>query len=114
MKNFSTKEKRNTIYAAVFLVVAIIIFAGILIFYKGGKEPVLPVESPQKEVPKEKTEEEIIHDLSVPVPGFQETEITKEIMESLAIPAKDFSGGENGDQFLEEKIIESLTKPIKQ
>ncbi len=112
MKNSFTKEKRNAIYAAVFLA-ALIVFTGILIFYKGRKEP-LAVKLPQKEVPEEKTEEEIIHNLSVPVPGFQEAEITKEIIESLAVPIKDSSGNENKDQPQEEKIIESLAKPARQ
>lgn len=114
MKNFSKKEKRNTIYAAVFLVVLAVVFAGVLIFYKGGKEPKWPIKPPQKDVSKEKTEEEIIHDLSVPVPGFQEMEITKEVIESLAVPIKDYSEDENIGRLQEEKIIENLAKPAKQ
>lgn len=107
------KEKKIAVYVMALLFVMLVVIVAVF-FYGINRKPKEPIQTMSgQKFPKEKTEKEIIQDLTVPVPGFQEKEVSEDVVKSLTVPVKNSSEGEKKDQPPEDKIIESLTKPVK-
>jgi len=107
------KEKKVAIYIAVFLTAVIVTFAAVLFFQNYYKNPNAPSNSFEQQPIKEKTMEEVIKDLSIPVPIPKGAEkITEKTIKSLSDPVSiNKENSISGDEIKD--AVKGLSKPVE-